>query len=830
MKQLPRAFAADPKVRERFAAEARLAASLEHPHIVPVYDFVDDESMCLIVMERCNRTLSDRFYAEGLATDEACAAMLSLCAGLGYAHSHNVLHRDIKPENLMYSDADLLKLGDFGIARALDSSTRLTATGTVMGTPAYMSPEQATGETLTPASDIYSAGVLFYELLSGELPFGELASIGAMIRAHLSTPPRPLQSVAPQVPQPIAAVVERSVAKVPEDRYPSAEAFGVAIAEAASAAFGPGWLRTRRFQLLGATEIMAATERDMGGTGRGGTILVRGHDHLRGAKPPALTEVVAAAGTTAALPLADDTESVATSAAPETVFAPHPAPVGSAAPPPPAPPAAPPPAAPAAPPAAPPPTPPGATPGAGPAGPVPPAPSETGLPKAGGSAGPGRWIALAVAAVLVLGGILAVVALGGGSDDDAGVAGEEAESTGDDAESTGNTDPSPADTADETDTAPADNTDGGDAGAAVADPPASGAGGLTIGAIVSGGDNDEDELVAIELAIDDINTAGGVGGVDVALLEPGFSAPDVTRLVGGGATVIIGPNSVTDIGDTIASAQGVATVISARDFFDREEGPAMGYFRTKPRLEHPRYAIPDLIADDGPVVIVDGTLAITRDGQTAAELQADLEARGTTVEVFPEGTPPADVAAAATAAAPATIVFIGIIDAGDHYRALFDAGITPATTRLLVLGGDGWAGGFADGELAGIEGLAIDVLTGDTLEQRVPAAQFSADAAQAYDATIVAALAAEAAGSTDPAAIAAALPEVTAGGEVCTDYATCLGLLGGGADIDYDGPSGPLELANDDGRPNVALVRSTVLGQTILDKTTEVIVVRRPAS
>ncbi len=858
VKQLPRAFAADPKVRERFAAEARLAASLEHPHIVPVYDFVDDEGMCLIVMERCNRTLSDRFYAEGLATDEACAALLALCAGLGYAHSHNVMHRDIKPENLMYSDAELLKLGDFGIARALDSSTRLTATGTVMGTPAYMSPEQATGEDLTPASDIYSAGVLFYELLSGELPFGELASIGAMIRAHLSTPPRPLQSIAPQVPQPIAVVVERSVAKDPADRYPSAEAFGVAIGEAASAAFGPGWLRTRRFPLLGATEIMAATERDMGGTGRGGTIVVRGQDHLPGAKPPSLTDALGSAGATAAVPTADGAETAPTSAAPETVFAPLP----GQAPPPPPPPgsgvAPPPPPTPAAP--APPPPPPG---GAAP-GPI---PGDASLPKAGGTAGPGRWIALGVIGVLIVGAIIAVFATGGGDDDS-----DATTRTEDEASAENGTDPADSDPGSDPGTGDVDPPDDlelfasalrdegfseteaqclaplliddpdGDPAPALAqcDVDASpvapvpttggaGAGALTIGAIVSDSDNDEDELVAIELAIDDINAAGGVGGSAVTLLDPGFSAPDVTRLVGGGATVIIGPSSVTDINDTIASAQGVATVINARDFFDREQGPDFGYFRTKPRLEHPRYAIPDLIAGDGPVVIVDGALAITRDGQTSAELQADLEAAGTAVEVLAEDTPPADVAATVVATQPATIVFIGIIDAGDYYRALFDAGFTPATTRFLVLGGDGWAGGFEDGQLAGIEGLAIDILTGDTLELRVPAAEFSADAAQAYDATIVAALAAEAAGSNAPDAIAAVLPDVTTGGEVCTDYAACLALLAAGTDIDYDGPSGPLELSPDDGRPDAALVRSTVLGQTILDKTTDIIVVRRTA-
>ncbi len=277
IKQLPRAFAADASVRERFLHEARLAASLEHPHIVPVYDFVEDESgLCLIVMERCDGSLADRFRSVGLATDEACAAALATCAALSYVHGRNVLHRDIKSENLLFDGEDVLKLADFGIARALNEATRLTATGTVMGTPAYMSPEQASGEELTPASDVYSTGVMLYELLSGYLPFVDADSVGVLIRKHLTEPPRPLGSVKPDVPPGVAVVVDRTLEKAPEDRFPGVVEFGVALAEAAAEAFGPGWLRERRFQLNASSEILAATERTGNGAGRAGTIVVRG--------------------------------------------------------------------------------------------------------------------------------------------------------------------------------------------------------------------------------------------------------------------------------------------------------------------------------------------------------------------------------------------------------------------------------------------------------------------------------------------------------------------------------------------------------------------------
>ena len=275
IKQLPRAFAADPNVRARFASEARMVASLDHPHIVPVYDFVDrEDGICLLIMERCMGALGDHFTDDGVATDEACAAVLACCAGLDFAHSTGLLHRDIKPENLLYDVKGVIKLGDFGIARAVDPSDRRTATGTIMGTPAYMSPEQVRGQTLTPASDVYSVGIMTYELLTGQLPFPANDSPMGFLAHHLVTEPTPMTAARPELPGTIGAVVDRALCKDIADRQGSAKEFALELTKACVGAFGTGWLRRRRF-VLHWPEIIAASETPNDASVRTGTILVK---------------------------------------------------------------------------------------------------------------------------------------------------------------------------------------------------------------------------------------------------------------------------------------------------------------------------------------------------------------------------------------------------------------------------------------------------------------------------------------------------------------------------------------------------------------------------
>lgn len=280
IKQLPRAFGADPQVRERFIAEARLVASLDHPHIVPVFDFVEHEGLCVIVMELAGGgTLWDRFRDEGLETDQAVGVVLAVAVGLHHAHQAGVLHRDVKPENVLFSGSGTPKIADFGIAKSLGSEAAArTATGSVIGTPAYMAPEQVTGDELSPATDVYSLAVVLYELLSGELPYRPVTEPVAQLFQHVNDEPRPLAEVRPGVPEPLARVVLRALSKSPADRPASAEELAVELATAATAALGPGWLARSGMPVMSATSVVAATERaapEDGGARRAGTVLVR---------------------------------------------------------------------------------------------------------------------------------------------------------------------------------------------------------------------------------------------------------------------------------------------------------------------------------------------------------------------------------------------------------------------------------------------------------------------------------------------------------------------------------------------------------------------------
>lgn len=263
IKQLPRAFAADATVRARFIAEARVLAALDHPHIVPVYDYVERDGLCLLVMEQLpGGTVWSRFSTTGFTPPAAAAAVLASIAGLQAAHDHQVLHRDVKPENLMFSAGGALKVTDFGIAKVIGGDgTLATRAGEVVGTPAYIAPEQARGGELSPATDVYAVATMFYELLSGRLPFDDDGDAMALLFKHAFETPTPLRDSAPFVPDTIGAVVMKGLATDPADRFDSAEGFGLAIAEACTTAWGTGWLAAEGTPVMGAGSIVAATER-----------------------------------------------------------------------------------------------------------------------------------------------------------------------------------------------------------------------------------------------------------------------------------------------------------------------------------------------------------------------------------------------------------------------------------------------------------------------------------------------------------------------------------------------------------------------------------------
>jgi serine/threonine protein kinase len=266
IKQLPAAFAADPDVRRRFTAEARVLASLDHPHVVPVYDFVEHDGICLLVMELLpGGTLRSRVTAAGgFTAPHAVAVCLAAASGLAAAHRHGVLHRDVKPENMLFAASGVLKVADFGIAKVLGGAgTVLTRRGEVIGTPAYIAPEQVRGEQVSPATDVYAAATMLYELLGGALPFpddGEVDDL-ALLFKHAYEKPVPLREVAPGVPDPVAAAVMRALATEPADRFESAESFGVALARAGAQAWGEGWLAAEQVPIMDAGPILSAAGR-----------------------------------------------------------------------------------------------------------------------------------------------------------------------------------------------------------------------------------------------------------------------------------------------------------------------------------------------------------------------------------------------------------------------------------------------------------------------------------------------------------------------------------------------------------------------------------------
>jgi serine/threonine-protein kinase len=209
LKLLAEHLADDPAFVSRFRREALAAARLVHPNIVQVFDFGFDEGhhQHFIVMEHvaghsCAELLRDRGH---LDVEDAVDIVSQACRGLDYAHRNGVVHRDVKPGNLLVSESAVVKLADFGIARATDQSS-ITQVGSVLGTAAYLAPEQARGEEAGPRADIYSLGVVTYQLLSGRLPY-EAASLSELAIKQQRQPPTPLNELNPLVPRSLAQAV-----------------------------------------------------------------------------------------------------------------------------------------------------------------------------------------------------------------------------------------------------------------------------------------------------------------------------------------------------------------------------------------------------------------------------------------------------------------------------------------------------------------------------------------------------------------------------------------------------------------------------------------------
>jgi tRNA A-37 threonylcarbamoyl transferase component Bud32 len=219
IKLMHREIAADSAQLERFRREARAVAQLSHPHIVTVIDAGEDDNRPYIVFEFVEgETLKERIKRMGrLPVDEAVAYAIEIARALGAAHQRNIVHRDVKPQNVMIDPEGSAKVTDFGIARSLDEEG-LTADGRVLGTTDYVSPEQALGHPVTGQSDLYSLGVVLYEMLTGEVPYkGENQVAVAMKHVREAMPD--VQQRRPEVSAALAAVLDRATAKHLERRY-----------------------------------------------------------------------------------------------------------------------------------------------------------------------------------------------------------------------------------------------------------------------------------------------------------------------------------------------------------------------------------------------------------------------------------------------------------------------------------------------------------------------------------------------------------------------------------------------------------------------------------
>lgn len=225
IKVLPRHMSTSEEFLARFRREARMLAQLQHPHILPVFDYGEADGYPYIVMPFLSSgTLAELLHKQRLPLAQVRRILTQLADALSYAHMRGMIHRDIKPSNVLIDERGNCLLTDFGLARMAEVSTNITSSGAIMGTPAYMSPEQGSGSDIDHRSDIYSLGIVLYEMVTGRVPYTAETPV-AVVFKHIQDPLPSIHKFNPDLPDSVELILRKALAKSPEDRYQTAEDF-----------------------------------------------------------------------------------------------------------------------------------------------------------------------------------------------------------------------------------------------------------------------------------------------------------------------------------------------------------------------------------------------------------------------------------------------------------------------------------------------------------------------------------------------------------------------------------------------------------------------------
>src|SRR6478735_4749072 len=262
LKELGAFHASDPSFAQRFLRESRVAGSLSHPNICTVHDYFEHDGTPYIAMEYIERG-SLRPYVGGMNLAQIGGVLEGLLAGLAHGEQHGIVHRDLKPENLMVTSDGRVKIADFGIAKAtnnMQTGAFLTATGTTVGTPTYMAPEQAMAQDIGPPTDLYSVGCMAFEMFTGRVPFHDTEAPMAILLRHVNEQIPPVKSVRPEVDQRISDWIERLLVKEPDQRTQNAQDAWDDFEEILLSLLGPRWRREARL-------VEARTDNGTNGSG-----------------------------------------------------------------------------------------------------------------------------------------------------------------------------------------------------------------------------------------------------------------------------------------------------------------------------------------------------------------------------------------------------------------------------------------------------------------------------------------------------------------------------------------------------------------------------------